>query len=65
MKQLIFMWLLVGILAFLMFRYVPPAGAAEPLTREEPVVRMVLQEANTEDLAGLVAAIVAVRIFFG
>ena len=42
--------------AFILLWFLPPAKAedAPPLTREEPVVRMVLQEANTESLAGKV-----------
>ena len=43
------------LLVWLIVSALNTANAAEPLTRAEPVVRMVLQEANTEPLAGKVA----------
>lgn len=54
MRVLFVIWLLI--IAALTFMIADSrAEDAPPLTRDEPVVRMVLQEANTESLAGKVA----------
>lgn len=55
MRALFVIWLVIMALMVLACMTVAHAEDALPLTREEPVVRMVLQEANTESLAGKVA----------
>lgn len=45
----------VPIFCVLMLFSNPVLGEFKPLTRDEPIVRMVLQEANNEPFAGMVA----------
>lgn len=53
-------YLIIPLVAFALFALVlllayRPAAGAEPLTRDEPIVRMVLQEAANEPFAGMLA----------
>lgn len=55
MLRLIIMTVVAFVLAFMVTSHVARGANFEPLTRDEPIVRMVLQEAIHEPFAGLVA----------